>query len=114
VTPGHTADPNYQPLAACYKQLNASVGRFGNAVLVGDTAALKSGTPAHDSEYTSFSARLAALGNQRDRLATKIKEDLFAAAFGPGLPQVSNGEMAECRSAIARAESLAGISPPGN
>src|SRR5437588_2666774 len=44
VTPGHTSDLNFQPLAVCYKQLNASVGRFGHAVLVGDTAALKSGT----------------------------------------------------------------------
>ena len=32
--PGHTGDPNYQPLAICYKQLNSSVGRFGTAALV--------------------------------------------------------------------------------
>ena len=37
VTPGHTADPRYQALAVCYKQLNSCVGRFATAALVGDT-----------------------------------------------------------------------------
>jgi hypothetical protein len=113
-TPGHTADPNYQPLATCYKQLNASVGRFGHAVLVGDTAALKSGSPEGDSQYRSFSARMSALGNQRDRLATRIKDDLFAAAFGAGLPKASNGEISECGSIIVQAESLAHVAAPGH
>ncbi|HEY4410085.1 MAG TPA: hypothetical protein VGO87_09390, partial [Acidimicrobiia bacterium] len=71
--PGHSADPLYQPLATCYKQLNASVGRFGNAVLVADTAALKSGSPDQDRLYSQFSHRLAVLGRQRDSLATRIK-----------------------------------------
>ncbi|HEY4408643.1 MAG TPA: hypothetical protein VGO87_02085, partial [Acidimicrobiia bacterium] len=81
---------------------------FGNAVLVADTAALKSGSPDQDRLYSQFSHRLAVLGRQRDSLATRIKNDLFAAAFGSGLPQGAHGEVSECASVIARAEALTG------
>ncbi|MBV8300982.1 MAG: hypothetical protein JOY68_03560, partial [Candidatus Dormibacteraeota bacterium] len=43
ITPGQTADPNFLPLARCYKQLNSSVGRFGTDVLSADTTALATG-----------------------------------------------------------------------
>ena len=37
------AGSTYTDLAACYKQLNASVGEFGTNTLIADTAALNSG-----------------------------------------------------------------------
>jgi len=112
VTPGYTGDPNYRPLAVCYKQLNSSVGRFGTAALVGDTAALKSGSTGSDSQYTTFSSNLAALGAQRDALATTIKQDLWNAAFGGGLSGNAGSELAQCNSIIGQAEALANIQPP--
>ena len=111
VTPGQTADPRYQPLAACYKQLNSCVGRFATAVLVGDTRALASGTPSDDSQYESFSANLATLGTQRDALATTIKMDLAAAASGSGLSADADSELQECNALIEEAESLAASQP---
>jgi hypothetical protein len=59
VTPGHTADPRYQPLAVCYKQLNFCVGRFATAALVGDTHALASGkclAPVDQAEQLAAAA----------------------------------------------------------
>jgi len=107
VTPGHTDDPRYQPLAVCYKQLNSCVGRFGTAALVGDTVALASGSPSDDSQYTSFVASLAALGAQRDTLASAIKADLDNAAFGSGLSADADSELEQCNALIEQAESLA-------
>src|SRR5262249_44880749 len=112
VTPGQTADPRFQPLAACYKQLNSCVGRFATAVLVGDTRALASGSPSDDSQYQSFSANLATLGTQRDALATTIKMDLQAAAFGSGLSANADNELQEGNALIEQAESLAAAHPP--
>jgi len=111
MTPGHTDDPRYQPLAACYKQLNSCVGRFGTAALVGDTAALVSGSPGDDSAYGAFVASLTTLGAQRDALATAIKEDLDAAAFGSGLSADADSELAQCNDLIEQAESLAAAQP---
>src|SRR5262245_66267903 len=74
VTPGHTDDPRYQPLAACYKQLNSCVGRFGTAALIGDTAALVSGSPSDDTQYTDFGSSLTTLGPQRDALVTATQQ----------------------------------------
>jgi len=109
LTPGHTDDPRYQPLAACDKQLNSCVGRFGTAALVGDTAALLSGSPSDDSQYTDFLASLTTLGAQRDALATAIKEDLGNAAFGSGLSANADSELEQCNALIVQVESLAGV-----
>jgi hypothetical protein len=111
-TPGHTSDPTYQPLAACYKQLNSGVGRFGTAALIGDTNALKSGSTADDSTYASFQSNLSNLGGQRDSLATTIKQDLNNAAFGSGLSANAGAELAQCDTLIANMETLAGVQPP--
>src|SRR5262249_33301954 len=107
VTPGHTDDPRYQPLAVCYKQLNSCVGRFGTAALVGDTAALVSGSPSDDSAYAAFVGSLTTLGAQRDALATAIKQDLDAAAFGSGLSADADSELDQCNALIEQVEALA-------
>src|SRR5262249_16731248 len=107
VTPGHTDDPRYQPLAACYKQLNSCVGRFGTAALVGDTGALGSGSPSDDSQYTAFASSLTTLGAPRDSLPTALKEDLHAAASGGGLSANADDELQQCNALIEQAESLA-------
>jgi len=49
--------------------------------LVADTAALKSGGCASDGLFTATQARLAKLLRVRDDLATRIKNQLFRAAF---------------------------------
>jgi hypothetical protein len=107
VAPGDTGNPNYQPLAQCYKQLNSSVGRFGTAALVGDTNALKSGSSSDDSAYTTYLASMTSLGTQRDALATTIKTDLNNAAFGSGLSANAGTELQNCSSLINQMETLA-------
>lgn len=87
-------------LGQVYKQLNAAVGEFGLATLQASTNALTSNSP-DDSTYTNLENQLISLGNQRDALATQIKNALDAAAFG-GRP-LDNGQ---ARSWIAQAQSL--------
>ncbi|MBO0729391.1 MAG: hypothetical protein J2P57_09045 [Acidimicrobiaceae bacterium] len=97
VHPGDTSSPLYQPLAACYKQLNASVGIFGTNVLLADTKALKTGSASSDARYRSVMAQIKALGALRDRVATAIKDDLYATAFNDRrLPQSAIGQLAAC------------------
>ena len=67
-------------LGACYKQLNSSVGQFGNYTLQADTKAIESSTPG-DVQYLATDKALAALDQVRDALALSIKDDLEAAAF---------------------------------
>jgi hypothetical protein len=81
IRPGHTGDAGFQPLAACYKQLDSSVGQFGTDVLLADTAALKTGSASHDGIYKWVSSEIKHLGSVRDALATQIKGDLFKAEF---------------------------------
>ena len=81
ITPGKTGQPKFEELAACYKQLNSSVGQFGTDMLVADTAALKTGSSTDDSSYRRVSSEIKLLGAGRDVLARRIKEDLFAAEF---------------------------------
>ena len=82
------ADPNHAlsapgvtSLGACYKQLNSSVGQFGNFTLQASTAAIESssrrGRPVQDGQ-----AALTGLDKLRDALALRIKGELEAAAFG--------------------------------
>ena len=106
VTPGQTGDTNFVPLARCYKQLNSSVGQFGTDVLVADTAALKTGSPADDSNYMSVSSEIQRLGAQRDMTATQIKSDLAAAEFAN--TPVPASDISSCQSLITAANSLAG------
>src|ERR1035441_5898591 len=69
------ADPNHAlsgpavaTLGACYKQLNSSVGQFGNYTLQASTAAVESST-TNDREFTTVNAALTGLDRVRDALA---------------------------------------------
>jgi hypothetical protein len=70
-------DPSVRALAVAYKQLNASVGRFGTSTLMAATQAIEGSNKA----YASAMDALSRLGAQRDKLATIIKNELTAAAF---------------------------------
>jgi hypothetical protein len=108
IKPGKTGNPNFQPLAVCYKQLNSSVGEFGTDVLTADTAALKTGTASDDSTYLDFRSELKALGAKRDDVATKIKTDLFNAEFNNTAIPNGNSDLAGCKNTVERAAVLAG------
>jgi hypothetical protein len=112
IAPGATGDKKFQQLAACYKQLNSSVGRFGTDLLVADTAALKTGSSTDDSAYQAVAAQIKTLGAQRDALATTIKNDLNAAEFdGTSIPK-GNSEDAHCNNLLVLADQLAGVATP--
>jgi hypothetical protein len=105
--PDKAGQPKYQNLAVCYKQLNASVGQFGTDLIVADTAALKTGSSSDDSAYDSTLSKIESLGAARDALATKIKGDLFDAAFG-NTPIPGANDLKNCQSIVAQANALAG------
>jgi hypothetical protein len=108
------SDPNYLPLARCYKQLNSSVGRFGTSTLVADTQALASGSGVNDSQFTSTETQLTALLTQRDPLATTMKSELSAAAFSATpLPASASADLGNCNGLLETADVLGGITPPG-
>ena len=67
-------------LAACYKQLDSSVGQFGADTLIASTKAVTSDA-AGDALFTSVNAELFTLEQARDALANQIKDELSAAAF---------------------------------
>ena len=100
------SDPSVATLGACYKQLNSSVGQFGNSTLQASTAAVESSTPG-DGEFKSVNAKLSALENQRDMLAIKIKDALNSAAFGDETINGINGLTVHCQVIIAQAAGLA-------
>jgi hypothetical protein len=105
-TPGKTGDKKFQPLAVCYKQLNASVGQFGTDVLVADTAAVKTGSANDDSQYQKTLGQITALGAERDALAAKIKNDLFGAEFDDTSIPNGNSDEAHCRNLLRSADKL--------
>ena len=106
--PGATSDPLFGPLAVCYKQLNSSVGLFGTDVILADTAALKTGSGASDTQYQAFEAKLQTLGSARDQLAGTIKQELWNAEFlGQHLPAQALANLLECGSLLVQATALA-------
>jgi hypothetical protein len=98
--------PGVESLGACYKQLNSSVGQFGNFTLQASTAAVESNTPG-DGQFTSTNAKLSALEKQRDMVAIKIKDALNSAAFGDQAIKGLNGLTTRCQVIIAQAAGLA-------
>jgi hypothetical protein len=68
-------------LGQCYKQVNASVGRFGTDTLLASTRALASGSPKDDSEYKATEAKLVKLADRRDAFAQTVKRQLDAVEF---------------------------------
>jgi hypothetical protein len=104
--PPHLRSVPEQQLAACYKQLNASVGQFGAATLVASTKAVESST-AGDAKYNQVNAALLSLEKQRDALAIKVKDELNAAAFSNTAIADPHGQAAQCRAIIGQAKQLA-------
>jgi hypothetical protein len=107
------ADPNralrspaVTSLGACYKQLNSSVGQFGNFTLQASTAAVESSTNG-DGEYKAVNAVLTGLNRARDGLALRIKAELDAAAFGDRPVFGARGQTIACQAIIAAAGVLA-------
>jgi hypothetical protein len=106
---GNGALKQIEALGDCYKQLNASVGEFGTSTLVASTAALASGSAVDDSTYTRLDAKLAALGSQRDALATTIKQALDNVAFHNAKPDrhAITQQLDQCTSLLSSASQLA-------
>jgi hypothetical protein len=105
--PNHALSrPGVAQLGACYKQVNSSVGEFGTDTLIASTAALESNS-AGDSTYSHIEHALRALGVARDRLATRIKGGLEAAAFTDGIIRGSGIQLAACNALLAAAHHLA-------
>ena len=107
------ADPNHAlrgrgvaSLGACYKQLNSSVGQFGDATLRAATAAAESST-AGDAEFKAANAALSGLERVRDALALRIKGELEAAAFGDHPVFGATGQVIACQAIIGAARVLA-------
>ena len=107
--PASTQSSTFLPLAACYKQLNSSVGQFGSDTLAADTQALESGSSTNDSNYATFSSELSSLGSQRDALATTVKDELFNAEFNnTPLPASASNDLTQCTNLLAQAAALVG------
>ena len=114
--PGNASTSDIEQLSQCYKQLNASVGQFGNDVIVADNAALRTGSATDDSTYQTFLAQLKTLGSHRDADATTTKNDLASTEFGPGLTEVQDqSDLAACNGDLVQADALvASVTPPPN
>jgi hypothetical protein len=99
-------------LGHIYKQLDATVGAFGTAVVSADTRAVATGSGSRDGQYVAFESRLAALTNDRNALALRISQALEAATFGGtsmGQAQAM-GLIQQAQQVINRAQKLASTS----
>ena len=79
--PSSVRGEQFQLLAAVYKQLNATLGAFGQQTLRISTKALASGSTADDSKYQSLENQLSALTTRRDSIAAQIRTALDGAEF---------------------------------
>ena len=96
----------FEELAACYKQLNSSVGQFGASTLHAATAAVESDTPG-DARYRAVDAALTGLDKLRDSLALRVKGELEAAAFAGQPVAGAAGQTVVCKGIISAAGALA-------
>jgi len=71
----------FQQLAATYKELNATVGSYGQRTLTISTAALSSGDASNDSKYQFLENGLSAITSERDAVADQMRTVLDAAEF---------------------------------
>ncbi|HYS03342.1 MAG TPA: hypothetical protein VET82_13430 [Candidatus Eisenbacteria bacterium] len=88
-------------LGHVYKQLDATVGAFGTAVVNADSRAAQTGTGPSDGTYLAFENQLNSLTNDRNRVALQISQLLDAASFDQA--EVSTGAIA---SLVSRAQSI--------
>ncbi len=98
-----------QQLAACYKQLNASVGAFGAYTLIASTNAVES-TSTGDAKYKLVNSALLGLEKARDALAGQVKVELAAAASGDTAIRDPLGQVFACQAIILGAHLLAATS----
>jgi hypothetical protein len=98
--------PGVASLGACYKQLNSSVGEFGNATLVAATAAAESNTLG-DLKFRQVNSALSGLERARDALALRIKGELEAAAFGDQPVSGATSQLIACQVIDGAAKVLA-------
>jgi hypothetical protein len=99
----------YLALRNAYKQLNAPFGTFAMSTLQASTRAIKSGSVADDSRYTSIEDQIATLTTSRDALATSMKNALDSAFFGSGSINVSqaNSWIAQANALVIQAQAMA-------
>jgi hypothetical protein len=99
----------YLALRNAYKQLNAPFGTFAMSTLQASTRAIKSGSAADDSRYTSIEDQIATLTTSRDALATSMKNALDSAFFGSGSINVSqaNSWIAQANALVIQAQAMA-------
>jgi hypothetical protein len=67
-------------LGDAYSQINAAVGEFGLETLAASTKALASDS-AGDTVYLRIEGKLAKLGAERDAIVSRMKSELYGAAF---------------------------------
>ncbi|HYS29180.1 MAG TPA: hypothetical protein VEQ12_06730 [Candidatus Limnocylindria bacterium] len=96
-------------LGHVYKQLDATVGAFGTAVVNADSRAVRTGTGPSDGAYLAFENQLNSLTNDRNRVALQISQLLDAASFDQ--TQFSTGAIVSlegrAQSILDRAQQLA-------
>ncbi len=106
-SPNHALSaPGVTALGACYKQLNSSVGQFGNFTLQASTAAVESSSVG-DVVFKRVNATLSGLEQVRDAVALHIKGALEAAAFENHPVSGVQGQTFACQAIIAAAGALA-------
>jgi hypothetical protein len=93
-------------LGAAYEQLNASFGQFAMSTLTASNRAIGS---TDDGVYTSIEGSIQSLTTQRNALASQIRSELNAAAFGGQAldEQQAKDQIDQAQSLIAQAQTLA-------
>jgi predicted transcriptional regulator len=95
-------------VAAAYQQLNSSVGAFATDTLIGDSAALASGSAADDSAYLCEQSTLFDLAARRDQVVAAMKATLADAAAGRHISHgETTSELARARGILAAADQFA-------
>src|SRR4029077_5744306 len=99
---------NVTELGALYRKVNSSVGEFATDTLLADSAALASGSAAHDSTYKREQRALRSLADHRDRVAASMKVTLARAARGiPPRHGELQSEMSQGKALLKQAAHLA-------
>jgi hypothetical protein len=106
--PNRLSNPRVEALAACYKQVNSSVGKLGTWTLQAATRAIESNS-ARDRAYVATDRALSQLERARDRWAGKVKLDLYNDEFNGVAIKVgrAHGQTNQCANLLRRAQRLA-------
>jgi hypothetical protein len=97
-------------LGEAYKQLNAPFGSFGMDVLIASTRAIKSGSVADDSRYSTIEGQIESITSQRDAVASQMRGLLDAAAFSNQAidEQQAKQLIEQAKALLSQAHQLAG------